>query len=119
MITSLCGMTAAWFDGTKIEDTVGNWRDYVDIYYFTPYVTLDPNDVKPPEGLQLYKVHIKKYILASLVENGLQVLSMNLNLSAIIIRFTVRVNVISRDAIYNKCGEAGVGLSELIFHEKP
>ncbi len=56
-------VTAAWFEGTKIIDTIdtniSKWRDYVDIYYFPPYVTLDPNDVKLPEGLQLYnkKVH--------------------------------------------------------------
>ncbi len=54
-------VTATRFDGTKIieDDTVSNWRYYVDIYNFPPYVTLDPNDVKLPEGLKLYnkKVH--------------------------------------------------------------
>ena len=62
-------VTATWFDGTKIiEANARNWSDYVKIYYFTPYVTLDLKDVnfKLHEGLQLYneKVHtrVKKFI---------------------------------------------------------
>ena len=51
-------VTATQFEESKIDDmNISNWRDYVDIFYFkqgTPYVTLDPNDEKLPEGLQLY-----------------------------------------------------------------
>ncbi|XP_064385751.1 uncharacterized protein LOC135334483 isoform X2 [Halichondria panicea] len=68
-------VTATRFDGTKInEDTnIGNWRDYVDIYYFSPYVTLDPNDVKRPEGLQLYNKKVPAPSLeAKLAKNNLQ-----------------------------------------------
>ncbi len=41
---------------SKIKDDI-NWRDYVDILYFKkgiPYVTLDPNDPKVPDGLELF-----------------------------------------------------------------
>ncbi len=51
-------VTATQFEESKIDDlNISNWRDYVDIFYFmqgTPYVTLDPNDEKVLEGLQLY-----------------------------------------------------------------
>ena len=48
-------VTATWFEKSKINETnISNWRKYVDIFYFkqgTPYVTLDPYDEKPLEGL--------------------------------------------------------------------
>ena len=48
-------VTATWFEKSKIDETnISNWRDYVDIFYFkqgTSYVTLDPNNEEPLEGL--------------------------------------------------------------------
>ncbi|XP_064385774.1 uncharacterized protein LOC135334495 isoform X2 [Halichondria panicea] len=68
-------VTATRFNGTKIieDDTVSNWRYYVDIYNFPPYVTLDPNDVKPPEGLKLYNKKVPAPSLEEkLAKNNLQ-----------------------------------------------
>ncbi len=61
-------VATTWFKESKIDKTnISNWRDYVDIFYFkqdTPYVTLDPNDEKLPEGLQLFvkKVRVQTEI---------------------------------------------------------
>ena len=68
-------VTATWFEKSKIDETnISNWRDYVDIYYFkpdtpgvapyvTPYVTLDPNDKKLPEGLQLFVKKVRVHTI--------------------------------------------------------
>ena len=68
-------VTATWFEKSKIDETnISNWRDYVDIYYFkpdtpgvapyvTPYVTLDPNDEKLPEGLQLFVKKVRVHTI--------------------------------------------------------